>query len=152
MKIIMLKYFKISVLNGNRNSLSSNIYTHIYLKTPSWIIDYRQYRRYTSVNLRKTMRFTFALTLQNFIEKWQIPVLLKAEQGNFSWKCLLSFTPKWECKLQLRVFVTGLTPSLEVVLGGVFLNFTSSGGSIDPSPNGTDFILPWDIYKTEALP
>ena len=36
------------------------------------------------VNLRKTMRFTFALTLQNFIEKWQIPVLLKAEQGNFS--------------------------------------------------------------------
>ena len=33
MKIIMLKYFKISVLNGNRNSLSSNIQIFIPIST-----------------------------------------------------------------------------------------------------------------------
>lgn len=145
------KYFEIAVLNGNRNNQSSNIYTHIYLKTPCWIIDYKHYRRNASVNCEKTMSVTLALTLKNFTEKWQIPVLLKVEQGNFSWNCLLIFTPNWECELQLRVSVTEFNPSLEVVFWGVFFfNFTSSRGSINPSPNGTDFNWLWDAYKTSS--
>lgn len=63
------KYFEIAVLNGNRNNQSSNIYTHIYLKTPCWIIDYKHYRRNVSVNCEKTMSVTLALTLKNFTEK-----------------------------------------------------------------------------------
>lgn len=80
---LTFKYVKTHVLNENENILSSYIYTHIYLKTPCRVVDQEHHRRYISAKFENNEIY-FDIDPAKLYREMQIPVLLKAKQGNFS--------------------------------------------------------------------